>query len=280
MHYRLIQHNHSTLLSEVLYDVYELKNGLTEKRYTTAPNGIIGIAFFLEGDSHLKENQGWNKAPESCIYGLIKKPDLIKISPNFREIAIGFKPFFFHLLVSNPMSDIVNCPHLNTKEIFKASAVDKLQEELHTCDNDRLIIQAIEEFILAHIRNKYDQRVLHVMRRIYSAETNRVDSLCEELNVSSNTLRNLCLSGLGRSTKEMIQIIRINKTLSSIQPNLSINLQDIAFNNGYFDQAHFIHDFKSTMHMTPKKYFDNKDLTFDFYNSKRWNGDIFDETSH
>ncbi len=281
MHYRPIPHTTSPILSSVLYDVYELTNDGEEKKYTTAPNGIIGIALFLEGDSLLKAKDEWQKGPKVSVYGLINNPDVLRVSPRFREIAIGFKPYFFQLLVAHPMSEIVQCRNLDAKEIFDAAAVDRLYEKLRVAKEDASVLRAIEEFVLAHIRDaKQDKRVQHLMHLIYSAGENRVDSLSEELNVSSKTVRNLCLSGLGRSTKEMIQLIRINKVLSSTQPHLTVNLQDIAYANRYFDQAHFIHDFKSTMGMTPKKYFESKDLRFDFYNFKRWNGDIFEQTSH
>jgi AraC-like DNA-binding protein len=279
MRYRLIPHNNSKILRNVVYDVYELINeDSVDISYTTGINGILGISFILKGHSHLKQAAFWGKNPDSSIYGMIKKPDVIKISSSFREIAIGFKPFFFHLLVSNSMNEIISHPTLDAKEIFDSSSIEKLHDKLRICSNDLSIIKAIEAFILRHISNvNYDKRLLNTMQLIYSAEKKQVGSLCDAVNLSSTGLRNLCLSGLGRSPKEIIQIIRMNKILSSSEPNMHPSLQDMTFKNGYFDQAHFIHDFNKIMGMAPKKYFENQNLTFDFYNFKRWKGDIFGE---
>jgi AraC-like DNA-binding protein len=84
---------------------------------------------------------------------------------------------------------------------------------------------------------------------------------------------------MGRPPKELISILRMNKILKS-RPNPAMSLTDLCYQHGYFDQAHFIHEFKEVLGMTPSQYFNNQSLAFDFYNSGRWQGDIFDPKNH
>jgi len=277
MNYRLIPYHHSKLLSSILYDVYELSSHYQSTMYSTAPNGIIGISIKISGQSFFKQGSSWELIPKCSIYGLINRPDNIKMNEKFREIAIGFKPFFFQLLSTQNMSDIVNTPFIEASNVFDKFAVEKLVSTLQNEISDLKIIAAIEHFVSFHVlENNYDPRILHAMNLIYNERRYNIDEICKEVNLSSTGLRNLFKNKMGRSPKDVAKIIRLNQTLKSYNPETKLSLQDIAFNNGYFDQAHFIHDFKSFIDLTPKEYFGNKTLTFDFYNYKRWSGDIFD----
>ena len=38
-----------------------------------------------------------------------------------------------------------------------------------------------------------------------------------------------------------------------------MSLTELAYDNGYFDQSHFIHDFRSMTGLTPKQFFNECD---------------------
>ena len=47
----------------------------------------------------------------------------------------------------------------------------------------------------------------------------------------------------------------VRDSLSSLEVE---NLTSTGYNNGFFDQSHFIKEFKSFMNETPKSYYQNK----------------------
>jgi len=47
--------------------------------------------------------------------------------------------------------------------------------------------------------------------------------------------------------------------------NLPVNHVDVAAQTGFFDQPHFIHDFRAILGLTPQKYICNMS---DFYNDE------------
>ena len=49
-------------------------------------------------------------------------------------------------------------------------------------------------------------------------------------------------------------MIRFQSAIQNINRDYTLTLTDLALKLGYYDQAHFIHDFKSFSGMTPKKY--------------------------
>jgi AraC-like DNA-binding protein len=261
-----------------VYDVYELQTDEKAVTYSTAPNGIVGVSIILSGKAEIFIGKEWQRIPVVSVYGLIKKPDFIRISPNFREIAIGFKPYFLQLLLQQNMADVIQTKNLDARDVFKG--IDALINKVYGAHSDVQILEAIEAFIAKQFNaQKIDLRLLEAMKLIYEDGLTNVAHIGEKINLSTTSVRNLFNKGMGRPPKELISILRMNKILKS-RPNPAMSLTDLCYQHGYFDQAHFIHEFKEVLGMTPSQYFNNQSLAFDFYNSGRWQGDIFDPKNH
>lgn len=261
-----------------MYDIYDLNSGSAPFVYSTAPNGIIGISVVTHGECSIQENNLWRKSETCAIYGLTDKPDQIQVSANFREIAFGFKPFFFQLLTKERMGDVVSQGNMDASLVFENQSVLDLIEKIKSSKSDVDLLNAIESFVVFHyLDSKFDARVLKAMDLIYTKNIYHIDSISKHVNLSTTSLRNLFHSKIGRSPKAVSNIIRMNKTLKNFSLDAPLNLQNISFENGYFDQSHFINDFKKTLGCTPKQYFSNERLTFEFYNYGRWTGNILAE---
>jgi AraC-like DNA-binding protein len=273
MIYRPICFKKFSYLKEFVNDIYELTTDSNSVEYSTAPNGIIGISLITNGVSQILIDNNWQKAPNLSIYGLIKRPDVIKISPNFREIAIGFKPYFMQLLVNDNMTRVIQTKNIDANDVFKNT--DFFYDKLCNARSDVDILAAIEQFILQQFNpSKFNDRLHTAMKCIYEEGITSVSEISSKVNLSTTGIRNLFNERIGRSPKDLIGILRINKILKS-DLNSFYSLTELGYHYGYYDQAHFIHDFQNVMGLSPKQYFSNNKLTFDFYNSGRWEGDIF-----
>jgi methylphosphotriester-DNA--protein-cysteine methyltransferase len=75
--------------------------------------------------------------------------------------------------------------------------------------------------------------------------------ICRLYNIELRTFRRQFLLFTGISPKAFSRIVRINHIVEEmgLKPNLSIN--DLVYKYNYFDQAHFINDFKRIMGETP-----------------------------
>jgi len=273
MQYRLLDIRQNKFLHHFIYDLYIINTTNEGARYSTAPNGIIGLSLVLEGNSQFFDGKAWANLPVANVYGLIQKPQLIQISSHFSEIAIGFKPYFLQLLLSESMENVVENPNADAYYFFKKPTLNQLFEAIHISKTDLQIISAIENFVRQHIKTeKADNRLLMATELIAQKEVYNVDKVASAINVSSVTLRHLFRQKVGLSPKEFIRLNRIRKALKHTNTE---NLTSLAYELGYFDQSHFIHEFKSCFGLTPKQYYSNKALAFDFYNFGRWTGDSF-----
>jgi len=61
-------------------------------------------------------------------------------------------------------------------------------------------------------------------------------------------------SNVGLTPKAFSKITRFQKTIREIEASKKISWSGIAFDTGYYDQAHFINDFKNFSGFTPRQY--------------------------
>nr|WP_246496450.1 helix-turn-helix domain-containing protein [Chitinophaga varians] len=59
---------------------------------------------------------------------------------------------------------------------------------------------------------------------------------------------------VGSTPKRYIQLQLINASLAQIARHPDLPLTDVAYDNGFYDQAHFIRVFKSFAGITPLQY--------------------------
>ncbi len=72
---------------------------------------------------------------------------------------------------------------------------------------------------------------------------------------------------VGAGPKEFSRIVRVNHAIRILQDKLS-SVADVAAQAGYFDQPHFVHDFRSICGLTPQDYLKKMSV---FYNERyKW----------
>ena len=77
------------------------------------------------------------------------------------------------------------------------------------------------------------------------------------------------VSAIGMGPKQLSKMIRLQATLKTMKQKKFKSLTSLAYENGYYDQSHFIKDFKVFTGMSPKLFFsDNLELTAHFISGK------------
>lgn len=104
------------------------------------------------------------------------------------------------------------------------------------CSADYKIVKDIYQFILAN------ESVLKVGDLLDFAET------------SERTIQRLFEKYIGFSPKHVIRVARFQAALKAMRGGVSIPWTDFAASLGYFDQSHFINDFRSITGVTPSDF--------------------------
>lgn len=101
--------------------------------------------------------------------------------------------------------------------------------------------------------------VLFAIRQIKKSDGRQpVSEVTEKIGYSRRRFSDLFAQITGISPKQYAGIQRFQRTLRTIREHPEPNWTKIALSSGYYDQAHFNHDFKKLSGITPSQYFENK----------------------
>jgi AraC-like DNA-binding protein len=190
-----------------------------------------------------------------CIHGPSEgrfSRQLIDIGSVF---GVKFLPGAFYPWVRQPLSD------LHKKEV----RLEILFGEKHSLVEQAILqsssteekIRCIEKYLMA-VAPQPDQNLNVIKTLCRMIMENRSLLRVEDLsNASGLTIRQLqCLfrEQVGWSPKWMIQRYRLHEILEQANSGQSIDWLSLAEQLGYFDQAHFIRDFRKLIGETPTEY--------------------------
>ena len=84
-----------------------------------------------------------------------------------------------------------------------------------------------------------------------------IQTLAGKVCLSPQQFRRRFNEEVGMSPKEYSRIVRINHVLALLRKKTGSTLTQLTYQLGYFDQAHFIRDFKAVMGDSPKHFISN-----------------------
>jgi len=225
---------------------------------TVFPSGDMEIIFNLgDGVWETAVDNKFLKTPKIEFWGQITQP--LQIRSTGKHTMLGIK-FFTHA----PGYFLGDEIGLFNNQVFDASdligpPVKALHAQLLETKENSARIGLIEKFLLKRLsvneRKSYQMdRVASILSTISgSLEENNVNSIASTHNMTSRNLQKLIYRHTGLSPKLVNKINRFQHSLTLIGKK-ELSLTGIAYDCGYFDQSHFIREFKSFTGVTPSAY--------------------------
>lgn len=156
------------------------------------------------------------------------------------------------------LSEVAN-QSIDLKAIFNTECRE-LEEQLYETTTLKERITLIEGFLLGHYTPlpAYDRQLMAKTVQVIkqaAGQTSAV-SLSSQLAVTPKSLERKCARYLGKSTKQVIQLFRFQAILQDFSQVRVSTATERALRCGYFDQSHFIRDFKRYTGLTPGEFAD------------------------
>ena len=138
------------------------------------------------------------------------------------------------------------------------SQIDIIVQQLKEAAADIDRLKVIESFLISRLNQKVkEELVTSAVELIKKYAGNiKITLLAEQLKISQGQLEKRFRKIVGASPKKFASIVRIRNVIN-VASNES-NMTRLGLEAGYFDQSHFIKDFKSFTGVTPEQYFRRK----------------------
>jgi AraC-like DNA-binding protein len=212
--------------------------------------------FFYIGDKISVKKSGssvFEEQPCSVVVGQQLNKVSIDIKRNHLAVRVGFHPGGLFRLMGVPMHEFID-EHYNAEDVFGKSMV-AVNEQLHEARDYFEIKNIIESFLLDQLHRvkpllPFDEAMLELFNPYRSAPIEHIASLA---CLSVRQFERVSRQRVGLPPKLFARIVRFSKAYRMREESAHLSWTDIAHHCGYFDQMHFIRDFKTFTGITPKQ---------------------------
>ncbi|CAM1366839.1 helix-turn-helix domain-containing protein [Tenacibaculum xiamenense] len=182
-------------------------------------------------------------------------------------LAVRFKSGAFRHFTSIPYSYIIN-EYLSVEDIW-ASEGKLLLQKLHDSALIEEKISCIETFLLKKLLKHHLNESINwnANLQLLYKQFNSINfhELAFKCNVSYRQYERNFKEKFGITPKKFQRITRLQKTAKEVLLSKTDSYLPIALDNGYYDQSHFIKEFKQLSGITPSKYFVKENFSNHFY---------------
>lgn len=143
-------------------------------------------------------------------------------------------------------------------EYLVGKEADELEDKILNASQNPECIQIIEDFLIKQlIQNHHDHNQVKAAFHKMSQRNGQISikQLAETACLSVKQFERKFSSLIGINPKQFMRIIRFQNILRLKKTGFTGSLTALAQESGYYDQAHFINDFKSITGAAPKKFF-------------------------
>ena len=224
-----------------------------EQQYTIYPSAGLVIGFQYRGELTTLDGKVETKLASAGITGIADRYKVFKSSKEIGTILVYFTETGFIHFASHPAHELFNLS-VSLEDIFTKNELSKVEDKLATALTDIQRIKIVEAFLFAQLKHiQTDKLILEAVKLIYQSKgAIRIKELIQKLFISQNPFEKRFRKVVGTTPKKFAAIIRFNSVLHSLSPTKS--LTEICYENNFFDQAHFIKDFKRFTGQPPERF--------------------------
>lgn len=189
------------------------------------------------------------------VEGLMTQFEVLSLSQAQSLFGIRFFSESAQSILKFPVSAFIG-QHVFLEDIWGAEGLFMVEEILFA-DTVSKIIEIVEHKLnsLLSINDTPSNSLLHAsMKYMYTFKGSiSTADLAEKLSFSERHLRRTFHRELGLSPKEMLGIVQFQSMLQALYSGPHSSFTDIAVKYGYYDQSHFIKNFKRYYGILPKQ---------------------------
>lgn len=243
----------------------------TPRINTIIPDGTMKLIFHY-GDLywHHPENGEKFLQPRSFLIGQLTKPYIVEPDGDTGTFVVRFHPNGFLPFATIPLRDMENKP-IAIKTLYGKQG-DQLEDNIINSHSTSERITIIESFLLSKLTDSrtIDEIIKSTVDIILESNGQiSINELSQKQEIHHRQLVRKFSKTIGLSPKQLSKTIRLQTTLKSLLNQDVSKLTDAAYQNDFFDQSHFIKDFKEFTGYSPK----------DFYSENLRMSTLFDKDS-
>ena len=243
------------------YWLIQKKDFKKEMIYKILSDASMGFSInFAKAYFSKMNNNTFDCITNFSIDGPTKYPTYLHFDKELYIIGVRFKTAGAYVFFEEKIESFAdkNTPLHNTKNW----PLDALYSTLISKNTVEERIKEIENFLIKKLQESKKKNAPWMFPLISKVLDNKgditLDSLCKDFDISIRQMERSFKKEIGLSPKVFLRVIRMRNAKDLLNKLDLESFTKTAHETGFFDQSHFIREFKFFMKETPKNYYKNK----------------------
>lgn len=222
--------------------------------YPILPDTALVMGFQYAGKLAYLQDEDVHPLASAGITGLLDQYRLFHNGSVTKSVLVVFREMGLAAFARVPAHELFDLS-VSLEHMFSPQAISDTQERLAEAADDRERLAVVERFLLDELRPvDADPLVSGALAAIYSSGGNvRIKELARDLHISQSPLEKRFRRYVGASPKKFAGIVRLRKMIAALEHGRG-HLDAMDYLDDYYDQAHFIKDFKRFTSFTPEEF--------------------------
>ncbi len=223
------------------------------------PTGTLELVINLRDDKlRIYDQADLNRCDSysnAMVCGAHTKYFVIDTMPAERIIGVHFKPggaFPFLKLPAGELQDT----HVSLDTLW-GSAAEELREQLLEAGTPRLQFRLLEQALMRQAARRLTRHpaVAFALKEFHARPQFRtLAEVVEKIGLSQRRFIEVFQREAGLTPKKFCRVLRFQEALQRLAKPRHLAWAQFALECGYYDQAHFIHDFQAFSGLNPTRY--------------------------
>jgi hypothetical protein len=245
------------------YWTLEVPAEYRSEKQRIVPDGCMELIFILGNDikRYTSENE-FIIQPRAIVVGQITEPFIIQPIGYVHCFATRFYPYGLANFIKTPLKNLENKETPITGLFGQSTAIELEQKIVHATDTQQRI-EIIETFLFDKLNEKstIDSIVKSTVDTLIATSgSSPIKAIFKEDLSKRRQLERKFLKQIGMSPKQLGKVVRLQTALKLLLNQKTETFTEIAYESEYYDQNHFIKDFKEFTGVTPKEFLGKKQM--------------------
>ncbi|MFI5845544.1 helix-turn-helix domain-containing protein [Catenuloplanes sp. NPDC051500] len=244
-------------LDGLIDDLYHLEGAPPYPLLTLppAPSALLivnlGAPFRIRGGNDVEAAE----YADGCVVTMPTRAWEFGYPRRTRSVGVHFKPWGLAPFLPMPAAELCDRP-VTVEQVWGRPAVAALRDRLATAGGPHEMLTLLEEELLRRLHETAGLGLVRHASGVIAAAGGGVaiGDLSAAAGVSSTHLAQRFKELIGVTPKRLARTHRFTATVFAIDPAAPIDWGGLAHAAGYFDQAHFGHEFRAFTGLTPTRY--------------------------
>lgn len=218
-----------------------------QKTFKIMPDGLPGLIF--QENPKVFSDKDNQPLPQLFLYGQTTRHKEHKATGSFRNIGVYFQPAALKSVFRIDANELTD-QHIDISDLTKTTIAEQLVNT-RTLEQRIDLLSAFFQEQADHQKSENERVNLAIVQLQQGRHLKKIQT---GLNISERSFERHFKQQVGISPKLYARINRFQSTLDSLRKTNFDKLTDIAYQNDYFDQSHFIREFREFTGTSPKHF--------------------------